>query len=130
MLEINLNKIKLVETAQGRGRMYNGIGFVDTKFDIIAEIDGKEKRIGIAETNVFDNGVKYVVNWKINPSLRGRGIGTFILKKFFRGYYLYNGNDRVKSLYERLGKPQSKFSTKENRQFLTAFSGTGLFKIK
>lgn len=130
MATIDLNSIRLQVFAKGRGKMYSGIGFTDIKYDVIANINGKDKKIGVVETNDFDNGIHYIANLKIDARLRGQGIGTALLRKYFRGYYLYNGNDRVRSLYERLGKPQSKFSQKESKQFLNAFSGTGLWKLK
>lgn len=130
MDKIDYSTIKLKKVGSGKGSMYNGLDFIVSNYNICMDIKGVEKVIGIVDTYTFKNGLKYVNNWKINPSMRGKGIGTYVLKKYFRGYYLYNGNDRVKSLYNRVGKPQSEFSTKENKKYLEAFASNGLFKIR
>lgn len=130
MDRVDFSTLRLKKVGSGKGRMYNGLDFVVANYDICMVVKGREKRIGIIDAYTFSNGLKYINNWKINANMRGQGIGTYILKKYFRGYYLYNGNDRVKSLYNRLGKPQSEFSTKENKKYIEAFASNGLFKIR
>lgn len=78
--------------------------------------------VGKVYTWTYPGGLKYLSLIEINPIFRRFGIGRFILQKYFRGYFLIAGNNRVKSLYNKIGRPVDKFKKKEAIDMLKTFT--------
>lgn len=90
----------------------------------------KEIVIGEVTTWIYGNGVKYVAWIKLRPEFRGKGIGTAVIKKYFRGYYIDAGNKRAANLYAKLGRGFDKFNKQERNSYNSALqSKFGTFRF-
>ena len=123
---IDYNKITLLQKKIREEHFGPGVSQVIKTFDVMYD----NKRIGTVETYASSLGLNYISNLKVLSQFRNLGIGSYLLKKFFRGYYISAGNPRVTALYERLGKNQSKFSAKENKLLAQHMGMWGTWKIK
>jgi GNAT superfamily N-acetyltransferase len=124
--KLNPEDVYLSEITRSRDEHYaNSPAYTE----IIYAIKIKNKTIGIVYVWLFDNGVKYVASLDIEARYRSQGIGTALLKKNFSKHYIAAGNTRVPSLYNRLGRPLEKFSNQENKEFLKAMSGHGVWRL-
>lgn len=124
--EINLNDIQLIERNKRKENFGDGVYQVITKFDIVEN----GRRLGIIETLNTSLGLNYVTLIKVNPSVRSKGISTYVLKKYFKGYFISAGNPRVTNLYNRIGKSQDRFNSKENKLLAQGVGMWGTWRIK
>ena len=123
--QINLNDIQLKLVNKHR-EDFDEVSQETKVYDIM--LGGK--KIGKIETYHNSFGMNYVSQFKISPQLRSKGIGSFVLKKFFKGYFISAGNPRVRSLYNRIGKGQDKFTGKENKILAQSTGMWGTWRIK
>lgn len=128
--DLDFKSIQLVKTGKGRTSNLFGIG-VDTNviwYNIVMRIKGKFVKIGECETFEFDNGIKNLNFIKVNPSLRNKGVGTYVIQKFFKGYFT-SGNEKLFAILRRIAKLNKKFTSKENKAYNKAFNGRGIWKL-
>ena len=126
MPSIDLNKVQVVLFHKHKEEFNPGVTQEFRAYHITLD----NKRIGRIETLSTSFGVNYVSQFKIDSRLRGKGIGTYVLKKFFKGYFISAGNPKVQSLYNRIGKGQDKFSGKENKMLAKSMGMWGTWRIK
>lgn len=74
-------------------------------------------------------GTKYLSNIDIIAPFRSRGIGGYVLKHWFSGYYIMADNTRAGKLYARLGKVYNKFTHREFEEFIKLAGLRGVYKL-
>ena len=111
--------------------------FIETGYDILQDIKIKNKKESVCLGEIAKvenkNHVGYITGFEVSPEFRGLGIGSTVLTKYCKGYYIGAGNSRVVSLYNRLGKSAKDFTLVEKREALTTALSEdtlGLFKIR
>lgn len=82
----------------------------------------------ITVTNRIE-GTKYLSNIDIIAPFRSRGIGSYVLKHWFSGYYIMADNTRAGKLYARLGKVYNKFTHREFEEFIKLAGLRGVYKL-
>lgn len=125
-MDINFNNIKLVLKKKRMEEFGEGVSQIIKRYDILLE----NKKVGEIETLETSLGLNYVSYIGVNPAFRGKGIGGYLLKKYFRGFFISAGNQRVQSLYNRLGRNQNKFTNKENKLLARNMGMWGTWRIK
>lgn len=128
--QIDYNKIRLKKVDSGKADVYWGSEVGDDVYYEIYKIKYQVLTIG-SIVLLFNKAktIKYVSSIDINPAFRSRGIGGYILKHYFSGYYIMADNPRAGKLYERLGHSYAKMTTKELREFLSLNGMHGVWKL-
>lgn len=122
--QLDIKDIHLRQTDKFRVDNENTIPFTFYNYAIML----KNLKIGVVYTSIFDNGVKTVNLIKVDPMFRNKGVGRYVLTKFFHGAYLWADNPDASRLYARIGKPGKKFSRRENLE-LQQLMGYGVYKV-
>lgn len=126
---VDFNKVKLVEVQHGPASDFDDSVTSDADFHVF-KIKYNFLTIGAVVTIINRaNGTKYLSNIDINPAFRSMGIGGYILKRYFSGYYIMADNDRTGRLYQRLGKHYSKFTRDEFEAFISTTGLRGVWKL-
>lgn len=126
---VDFNKVKLVEATKGPATEFDESVTDDADFHVF-KIKYNFLTIGAVVTIINRvNGVKYLSNIDINPAFRSMGIGGYILKHYFSGYYIMADNDRAGRLYQRLGRHYSKFTRDEFEKFISTTGLRGVWKL-
>lgn len=126
--KVDFNKVKLVK-AETKPADYYDETIADGVTINIYKIKYNFLTIGTIVTLINDNGTKYLSNIDINPAFRSMGIGGYLLKRYFSGYYIMADNDRAGRLYARLGKAYNKFTRQEFEAFLSTVGLKGVWKL-
>ena len=120
MKEIDFGKVELKEDSSLTETFDNKELQITTDFSIMYE----DKKIGEVGTLESSLNMKYVEYIEVDKDYRNKGIATHILTEYFRGYFISAGNLRVTSLYNRIGRDQTKFTDAECR---TLAYNTGMY---
>lgn len=126
--KVDFNKVKLVKVETKPADYYDET-IADGVTINIYKIKYNFLTIGTIVTLINDNGTKYLSNIDINPAFRSMGIGGYLLKRYFSGYYIMADNDRAGRLYARLGKAYNKFTRQEFEAFLSTTGLRGVWKL-
>lgn len=135
-LNVDLDRVFLQKQSQDViANLSGGRSIIETVYSIKYKVGGKLPiSIGTIGTWTVPGGAKYLAGIDINWIARNNGIGTYLLKKYFSGYYILAGNQRVVSLYERLAKKRfnelSKKELKELSEIIMYYNGYGTFKLR
>ena len=127
--QIDFNKVRLVKVDSGKASDLEGSIGDDAYFEFY-KIKYSVLTIGCVSV-LFNKAktIRYVNSLDINPAFRSRGIGGYILKHYFSGYYIMADNSRAGKLYARLGRSYAKMTTKELRDFLALNGMHGVWKL-
>lgn len=125
---VDFNKVKLVKVETKPADYYDET-IADGVTINIYKIKYNFLTIGTIITLINNNGTKYLSNIDINPAFRSMGIGGYLLKRYFSGYYIMADNDRAGRLYARLGKAYNKFTRQEFEAFLSTVGLKGVWKL-
>lgn len=129
--QIDPNRIQLKEVESG------GADSLSSAFDDesnvvyhVYKIKYNHLTIGTVVTVINKaRGIKYLSNIDIIAPFRSFGIGTYVLKHWFSGYYIMADNTRAGQLYARLGKKYNKFTRKEFEEFIQLLGMKGVYKL-
>lgn len=119
-MKIEFDNIELIEYTPFTEVFDNKEFQTTTNFSIM--YDGV--KIGEIRTLVSSLNLKYVENIEVYKPYQNNGIATYLLTKYFKGYFISAGNLRVISLYSRIGRNQTKFTDAECR---TLAYNTGMY---
>lgn len=129
--KIDTNRIELKEVKRG-----NSDDLLDTFVDEgnlvyhVYKIKYNFLTIGTVVTLIDESKkIKYLSNIDIIAPFRSFGIGTYILKRYFSGYYIMADNSRASQLYARLGRAYNKFTHKEFEEFIRMCGMHGVYKL-
>ena len=120
MKEVELGKVTLKEESSMTETFDNGEHQTTTDFSIMYD----DKKIGEVRTLTSSLNMKYVEYIEVDKNYRNKGVATHVLTEYFRGYFISAGNIRVTSLYNRIGRDQTKFTDDECR---TLAYNTGMY---
>lgn len=128
--QIDPSQIQLTEVEKGRA---SDLGpFADEENSIYHVYKIKYNRLTVGTVVTVTNsstGVKYLSNIDIIAPFRSFGIGGYVLRHWFSGYYIMADNSRASKLYARLGKAYNKFTQKEFEEFLNMTGMHGVYKL-
>lgn len=110
-MKIEFDNIELVECTPFTEVFDNKEFQTTTNFSIM--YDGV--KIGEIRTLVSSLNLKYVENIEIYKQYQNNGIATYLLTKYFKGYFISAGNMQVIPLYNRIGRDQTHFTDEECR---------------
>lgn len=110
-MKIEFDNIELVEGISFTEVFDNKEFQTITNFSIIYN----SIKIGEIRTLVSSLNLKYIENIEIYEQYQNNGIATYLLTKYFKGYFISAGNIRVISLYNRIGRDQTRFTDDECR---------------
>lgn len=110
-MKIEFDAIELVECAPFTEVFDNKEFQTTTNFSIMYN----NEKIGEIRTLVSSLNLKYVENIEIYKQYQNNGIATYLLTKYFKGYFISAGNTQVIPLYNRIGRDQTHFTDEECR---------------
>jgi hypothetical protein len=125
--KIDPNKLVLKKVEQGEPSTLGPFSLDGTYY--VYKIKYNHLTIGTIVTVVGNNGVKYLSNIDIIAPFRNLGIGSYLLRHYFSGYYIMADNSRASKLYARLGKMYNKFTHKEFEDFIRLCGMHGVYKL-
>jgi hypothetical protein len=127
--QIDFSKIKLKNVENGHADEFDE-SIADGSDYHVYQIKYNILPIGtvITITNRF-TGTKYLSNIDIIAPFRSRGIGGYVLRHWFSGYYIMADNKRAAKLYARVGKVYNKFTHKEFEEFIKLAGMQGVYKL-
>ena len=110
-MKIKLDDIELVECTPFTEVFDNKEFQTTTNFSIMYN----GVKVGEIRTLVTSLNLKYIEYIEIYKQYQNNGIATYLLAKYFKGYFISAGNTRVISLYNRIGRDQTRFTDDECR---------------
>lgn len=127
--QIDFNKIQLKKVEDGHADEIDSSQADGNDYHVY-KIKYNHLTIGtvVTVTNRIEN-TKYLANIDINAAFRSRGIGGYVLRHWFSGYYIMADNSRAARLYARLGKIYNKFTHKEFEEFVKLAGMRGVYKL-
>lgn len=124
------SRIQLKEVEKGKAADWGIIADEENSFYHVYKIKYNRLTVGTVVTVINEStGVKYLSNLDIIAPFRNLGIGGYVLKHWFSGYYIMADNSRASRLYARLGKSYNKFTHKEFEEFIRMCGMHGVYKL-
>lgn len=129
--QIDTSRIQLKEVESGGAdNLYSSFDDEENIIYHVYKIKYNHLTIGTVVTVINKaRGIKYLSNIDIIAPFRSFGIGTYVLKHWFSGYYIMADNTRAGQLYARLGKRYNKFTRKEFEEFIQLLGMKGVYKL-
>jgi hypothetical protein len=127
--QIDFNKIQLKKVEDGHADEVDSSQSEGNDYHVY-KIKYNHLTIGtvVTVTNRIEN-TKYLANIDIIAAFRSRGIGGYVLRHWFSGYYIMADNSRAARLYARLGKIYNKFTHREFEEFVKLAGMRGVYKL-
>lgn len=127
---VDPNKIQLKEVDKGKASDWGIVQDEENSFLHVYKIKYNRLTIGTVVTLINEaTGTKYLSNIDIIAPFRSLGIGGYVLKHYFSGYYIMADNSRASRLYARIGKAYNKFTRKEFEEFIDMCGMKGVYKL-